>query len=208
MQGFSGFPPGKTEQIRIPGPFFGELLPIIDHLAEMKVTLYCFWALQRQSEKYPYVRFSEILADEVFIAGLSPQANKRESVLREGFERAVVRGTLLHVIVNMRGQTEDIYFMNTPKGRNAIDAIDQGSWLPGDATRPIRLIIERPNIFVLYEQNIGALTPMIADQLRDAEQEFPHEWIVEAIEIAVAQNARSWRYIQKILDRWSLEGKR
>jgi DnaD/phage-associated family protein len=70
------------------------------------------------------------------------------------------------------------------------------------------LLAERPNIFILYEQNIGSLTPLIADQLRDAEQTYPPEWIKEAIELAVENNARKWRYVQSILERWRQEGKK
>ena len=49
---------------------------------------------------------------------------------------------------------------------------------------------------------------MIADQLRDAEQLYPPSWIEEAIEVAVANNARKWRYVQSILERWRQEGKK
>jgi len=59
----------------------------------------------------------------------------------------------------------------------------------------------------LYEQNIGALTPLIADELRDAEQTYPAKWIEEAIKIAVENNTRRWRYVSAILERWRLEGK-
>ncbi len=67
--------------------------------------------------------------------------------------------------------------------------------------------MERPNIFILYEQNVGVLTPLLADQLRDTEKSYPPEWIDEAFDIAVAANKRSLRYIQAILKRWETEGK-
>jgi DnaD/phage-associated family protein len=89
-----------------------------------------------------------------------------------------------------------------------VEGIVRGEWRPsGDPDNPVSLIVERPNLFVLYEQNIGPLTPMIADQLRDAEQEYPFDWVKEAIEIAVNNNARSWAYISKILERWNAKGK-
>ncbi len=47
MKGFSGFA-ARADMVRVPAPFFSELLPIIDHLGELKVTLYCLWALQRK----------------------------------------------------------------------------------------------------------------------------------------------------------------
>ena len=33
------------------------------------------------------------------------------------------------------------------------------------------------DIFTLYEQNIGMLTPLIADELREAEKHYPESWI-------------------------------
>ena len=55
---------------------------------------------------------------------------------------------------------------------------------------------ERPNVFRLYEENIGMLTPMVADELRAAEEEYPSGWVEAAIREAAAGNVRSWRYIE------------
>ncbi len=197
MRGFSGFPPGKLAQTRIPNLFFSELLPQIDHLAELKLTLYCLWALQRQEGRYRYLRYTEVADDDIFMAGLATHRDKREAVLRDAFERAVARGTLLQVTLS---GDETIYFMNSPRGRAAIEAIEAGDWLPGGPKRPIGLIIERPNIFVLYEQNIGPISPMIAEHLKDAEADYPTEWIVEAIQEAATRNVRNWRYVWAILE--------
>ena len=66
---------------------------------------------------------------------------------------------------------------------------------------------KRPNIFVLYEQNIGLLQPIIADELKDAESNYPQDWIEDAFRIAAENNVRSWRYVRAILQRWAAEGK-
>jgi DnaD/phage-associated family protein len=63
------------------------------------------------------------------------------------------------------------------------------------------------NIYELYEQEIGIITPKTADLLKEAEQEYPAPWIAEAIGIAVERNARNWRYCEAILKRWKAEGK-
>jgi DnaD/phage-associated family protein len=60
---------------------------------------------------------------------------------------------------------------------------------------------------VLYEQNIGPLTPLLAEQLQDAEKNYPAPWIEDAFKEAAELNKRSWRYVQRILERWSTEGK-
>ena len=63
------------------------------------------------------------------------------------------------------------------------------------------------NIFALYERNIGILTPMVADELREAERLYPESWIEEAFKEAAVLNKRSWRYVARILERWATEGK-
>lgn len=63
-----------------------------------------------------------------------------------------------------------------------------------------------PTLFRLYEENIGAITPLIADQLRADLEDYPESWFPRAIEIAVENNKRSWSYIRAILRRWESDG--
>jgi DnaD/phage-associated family protein len=208
MKGFSGFPPGRLKAVGIPALFFSELLPIIDDLAELRVTLYAFWALHQKEGDIRYLVYGDFLADELFMESLARPLQAAEAVLDDALERAVARGTLLHISIESATGSEDLFFVNTERGRAAVEGITRGEWRPtGDPTQPISLLIERPNIFVLYEQNIGPLTPLIADQLRDAEEDYPAAWIEEAIEIAVNNNARKWAYVSRVLERWKAEGK-
>ncbi|MBE3559929.1 MAG: DnaD domain protein [Ktedonobacteraceae bacterium] len=71
----------------------------------------------------------------------------------------------------------------------------------------VQVQIERPNIFVLYEQNIGLLSPLIAEELKDAAEQYPPEWIEDAFREAVQYNKRKWSYIRAILRRWETEGR-
>src|SRR5688572_15910218 len=144
MRGFSGFPP-KGRLIKIPGLFFTELLPQIDHVAELKVTLYAFWWLQQQEGQLTFLRKRDMLADSVLLSGLGDQA---ESALADGLERAVSRGTLLYVQVQNNGRSDDLYFLNTLKGRAAVDGIQAGKWLPDlEVGLPMSVIVDRPNIY-------------------------------------------------------------
>jgi DNA replication protein len=78
----------------------------------------------------------------------------------------------------------------------------------GKETDPkVQVQIERPNIFVLYEQNIGLLSPMIAEELKDAADHYPEEWIESAFREAILYNKRKWSYIRAILRRWETEGR-
>ncbi len=209
MKGFPGFPAGKLRLTQVPNLFFSDLLPIIDNLAELKVTLYAFWALTQREGKVRYLRLADFLNDAEFVKGLAPTTTLAAEALLDGIERAVARGTFLHVNVESADGKMELYFLNTNKGRAAVEGITKGEWRPNpDEDEPITLLVERPNIFILYEQNIGSLTPLIADELRDAEQTYPLRWIEEAIKLAVENNARKWRYILAILERWRREGKK
>ena len=208
MKGFPGFPDGKMRLTQVPNLFFSDLLPIIDNMAELKVTIYAFWALSQREGQVRYLRLADFINDTEFVKGLGPTLKLASEALLDGLERAVARGTFLHINIESADGKMDLYFLNTEKGRTAVEGITRGEWRPNpDEDEPITLLVERPNVFILYEQNIGTLTPIIADELRDAEQTYPPRWLEEAIELAVENNVRKWRYILTILERWRQEGK-
>ncbi len=207
MTSFSGFPSGKVRLTPVPAQFFSDLLPEIDHLGEMKVTLYAFWFLDRLETPVRYLTYADFAADERLIRSLGSEG------LDPALERAVQRGTLLRVQPNAQPSgewdNERVYFfLNTPRGRAAVQAIQAGQWRPDLEERPAQTLeAERPNIFRLYEENIGPLTPLISDMLRDAEKTYRQEWIEEAVLIAVKNNVRRWKYIEAILRSWQEEGR-
>ncbi|MDJ0756758.1 MAG: DnaD domain protein [Ardenticatenaceae bacterium] len=208
MEGFSGFPDGKLGVTFVPNLFFTELLPIIDHQPELKVTLYAFYALSNQEGQVRYLRLADFLTDTRFMRGLGGTPTEAAEALLDALERAVARGSLLHVVIGTADGNIDLYFSNTEKGRAAVEGISKGEWRPDLETEEIvNILVDRPNIFVLYEQNIGPLTPLIADELKDAEKSYPVRWIEEAIKLAVENNVRKWRYVLGILRRWQQEGK-
>ena len=207
MKGFLGFPGGKQPYTPVPDLFFSELLPDIDHLAELKVTLYIFYLLTQQQGQRPCVSGDELAGDEQLLAGLSSPAVSAGEALRDALERAVARRTLLRVTAETDGSERDWYFVNSEKGRQALDDLLAGKWVPAELGKPVRVQAQRPNIFVLYEQHIGPLTPLLAEQLGEAEDTYPALWIEDAFREAVELNKRSWRYIQRILERWQAEGR-
>lgn len=66
---------------------------------------------------------------------------------------------------------------------------------------------ETRNIFRVYEENIGALTPIISEILANAEKDYGIVWVIDAITLAVKNKKRNWRYCETILARWREEGK-
>jgi len=57
-----------------------------------------------------------------------------------------------------------------------------------------------------YESEIGVLTPMIADELQEAADAYPLQWVLDAIHEAAVQNKRGWKYCLVILKRWKEQG--
>ena len=182
MKKFKGFSPSETFT-PIPDSFFRQLLDQIEDADELKVTLTALW------------RFGNMETGVHFL--------KRDAFAESalGVDKAVSRGTLLRV------QTEagEFYFLNSPRGRASAEAMQSGRLNPnGKISAPP---IERPNVFKLYEENIGPLTPLIADALKDAEETYEPAWIAEAIDLAVKNNKRNWKYCEAILKRWKEEGR-
>ena len=202
---FSGFHEGPARSTPLPDGFFTDLLPAIDHIGELKVTLYAIRALARKQGTFRWLTRGELAGDGALLAGLAGAGPSAEAALADALERAVARGSLLRVHV---GDGSDVYFLNSPKGRAAIQAFERGEWGPDDTTGgTLDLGPARPSIYALYEQNIGALTPMIAEHLREAEDSYPEAWIEEAMRIAVDNNVRKWSYVRAILDDWRARGK-
>jgi DNA replication protein len=208
MKGFAGFPDGKMRSVPLPEPFFTELLPLVDHLGELKVTLYAFWSLSLKPGIYRFVQRTDFSEDDLFMTGLSASPRQSEEALDDALERAEARGTLLHVLVEDAQAARHLYFLNTAKGREAVDKLTRGEWRPESFDGAVfRLSQMRSNVFTLYEQNIGALTPMISEELRDMAETYPAQWIEDAIRVAVKNNVRRLKYILVVLERMRSEGR-
>ncbi len=196
------------EPVALPAYFFSELLPAIDDLAELKLTIFCLTALLQKEGDYRLLRFDEFLADEQLMRGLavtdeSPNAHE---ALQRGLDMMLARGTLLMTEVHISGEAKRYYTSADAAGKALQQRMLAGEWRPS-ANREIELLPARPSIFGLYEDNIGILTPMIVDALKEAEKAYPTGWIEEAMRLAVEGNKRNWRYIRAILERWQQEGR-
>jgi len=208
MKQFAGFP-AKMDFTPLPNLFFSQLLPGIDDLAELKTTLHVFAAVYRKKGSPQFASFKELLGNVSLMESLRGLGKSSEEALKQALVAAIRRGTVLHVELG-DGENEDIYLINNDASKQALAKIQSGELKLGGlkATTPEPAPAEPPpDIFTLYEQNIGMLTPMIAEELREAEKLYPLDWIHDAIKEAVALNKRNIRYITRILERWSEEGK-
>jgi DNA replication protein len=172
----------KTGFISLPDSFFTQAVPKIRDLAELKVVLYAAYLILQKQAHPQFVTYKELKAESCWLS-----AELGEETLRQALNSAVEHGTLLHSTLNINGMLEDVYSLTAPTYRGHQPPII--------------------NIFTLYEQNIGMITPMIAEELKEAEKLYPPQWIEEAFKEAVTLNKRSWKYIARILERWASEGK-
>lgn len=201
---FAGF--STDTLVGLPPELFSEVIPSITLPSELKVTLQIFFRLSRQRATPRRVSWDDLAADKTLRRSLRSISKLRpiEDLLAEGLEAAVRRGTLIHLALPAGGRVGNWYLVNTAANR---------AWAESLAAAQVALApageapAERPALVGLYEQNIGLVTPMLLDELREAEEQYPREWIEEAMREAVRANARSWRYIRKVLERWAANGR-
>ncbi len=211
MKQFSGFP-AKMRFTPIPNLFFSSLLPQITDIAELKTTLHIFWLLYPKKGYPRFITYRELLSNKSLMSSLREGEKPPDEVLRNALGMAAKRGTILHIVLDRDGAPEDVYFLNTESDRQVVAKIQNGELTlaglkAGGQAYPDIEAEPQPDIFTLYEQNIGMLTPMIAEELREAEKLYPEAWIRDAIKEAVKHGKRKWSYISAILERWSSEGK-
>jgi DnaD/phage-associated family protein len=68
-------------------------------------------------------------------------------------------------------------------------------------------VVTRTAAFSVYENNIGQITQIIAEKIKDAENVYPEGWVTDAIVESVNHNKKNWAYIEAILKRWKEEGR-
>ena len=101
-----------------------------------------------------------------------------------------------------------LLFPATPEGTRRFEALQEGnlSLAEVQAANPVPNP-DKPNIFALYEQNIGPLTPMVAEILKADAETYPEIWLRDAMHEAVSRNIRNWKYVQAILKAWQEKGR-
>ena len=189
---FKGFTDSES-LTQLPDTFFQRLLAEIDDAAELKVTLFFLWRVQHMEGPFRALGQADF---EEKVLGLAADE------VASGLESAVRRGSILKA----QNEADVFYFLNSPRGRAAAEAFANGN-LDESSIGTSVPVVERPNVFKLYEENFGPLTPMIADTLKDAEETYSDEWVADAMMAALKNNVRNWKYVEAILKRWREQGK-
>ena len=211
----------NARRIPIPAAALGEWLAAIDDVVELKVTLRALALLAdepRRGRTPPSIGLDDLIDDRFLSAGRALAPNDGDSVenaVRHGLAAALRRGTLVAarvggtVRVLLNDATNRGYLERPGVTELEADAL-RGDVVPADIVQPDPEPQARParaNIFALYERHIGPYGHSIAEQLRAAEEQYPAEWIADAISIAAERNARSWNYVQAVLRGWMQSGR-
>jgi DnaD/phage-associated family protein len=206
MKQFDGFP-ARMNFTPVPNLVFSSLLPRIRDITELKALLHIFALVYPKKGKIRFVTGRELLGHMSAVGDLR---ESQQAELQRGLAALAEEGIILHLAVNQRDTPEDIYFVNSEANRRIVEEIIRGEVvLPEITPAPIvpLPVQESPDTFTLYEQNIGMLTPLIAEELKEAYRTYPEVWIKDAIKEAAAENKRSWKYVSYTLERWSAKGK-
>lgn len=210
---FGGFQLDGEPGVVVPLGFFTDVLPQLTDLAEIQVTIALFRFTSLSGGLSRPIKETSILRDVFLRKALRIEGSPNEPDRRisSGLDLAVGRSTLLKVVAESHGERTVWYYVNTVENQVQVAAMSRGAIAPPPDLwiddEPPLVQPERPTVFRLYEQNIGILTPLIAERLVDALETYPSEWISDAIGEAVSYNRRNWRYINRILENWAVTGR-
>ncbi len=207
---FQGFPKGTTH-IPVPSPLMGAMLQKINNLEELKCILRVVWLLNQKKGHPRFLTVEEVLADKMLASSLKYDESSTTEELKRTLLKLVKHDILLCTMSKLNGTIRQLYMLNSEQGRKSLEDINNGR-VPAitQLENPDQIPAEnhlKSNIFALYEENVGILTPIMVESLKDAENSYPWPWIEEAFQLAIGRNIRNWLYISRILERWTTEGK-
>ena len=206
--------PANARRIPIPAAALSQWLADIDDIIELKVTLRALALLASEPRRRtvpPSIALEDLLDDPVLAEA---QLSGVENHARSGLAAAVGRGTLaairdagaMRVLLN---DADCRRYLQTA-GVTELTAADLAGPLEGNETEPLpqppTTGEPRANIFALYEELIGSYGHSMAEQLKATEEEYPAAWIEHAFALASQNNARSWNFVNSVLQRLVREG--
>lgn len=229
---FPGIPAG-ARQVALPAALLHQAVPQMDDPAELLVTLYAAAAVQRL-RRFPRLLDAATLRAERPLVDALARFLPHDDVdvaFRRGLEAAVSRGTLLRATAEETASNPaggeaasaarpepglEVLTLNSDTDRRALQRWQRGQLAaaPFAASRPDPVpplpgpaAASPINVYALYENTVGPITPQVAGALAEAEGLYPVQWIEDAFREAAELNKRRWRYIQRILERWHEEGR-
>ncbi|MDG1839285.1 MAG: DnaD domain protein [Dehalococcoidia bacterium] len=193
--------------IPVPVQFFTEILLNIEDEAELRVALYIWYAITRKVGGQRFILESDITNDPLLANWFTHKGGTER--LLSSIDLTRKRGLFIGAELPNK---DFVLLPNDEAGQRLLDRFIMDSEVLHDqvqATTPVRnqTTSARSPVAIKYEQEIGIITPSIATTLQNSESRYPMNWILEAISVAAESNARSWRYVQTILENWQKNGR-
>ncbi len=191
----------------VPNPLLADLLVKITDPDELRLTLRAVWALHQERAFPPSLTMPELASDRTVAAMLGAAAEDLENRVSALLNKAAERGTLLKIPVR---DGQDRYYLNTEPVRRALArqgiAPEETREAAGAETEfetwPDLEAAAEPSLAVVaYEENIGQITPLVAEKIRDAIDDHSELAVIDAIRTAAARDTRNWNYIAALLRR-------
>ncbi len=185
--------------------FLDQVLPRLNDADLIKVMFFIQYRCERQEGENHYLFLRQIMNSSTLQHWMG--GNDIEERIKQSL-RDAINSSLLLPGKHSSFPNKTLIFINDEIGKASLQRLEQGLWQPTPTDHALEpQSPPQKNIYQLYEENIGPLTPLLSEDLTAAQEEFPAHWIEEAFHIAVQNNARSWRYIDAVLKSWQKEGK-
>ncbi|MEL7636434.1 MAG: DnaD domain protein [Anaerolineaceae bacterium] len=190
----------KTTQLELPVNF-------IDCVQELSadgiLVLIAFFQWMSKQEQA-----SEVALVFDFKASLPALYQTEQLRLQQALDELHKSG-LLFLWTDPHNQQKTYLIPGTPRGLEIFHSLHENpEQVAGYRLAKILPGTERPNLFKLYEDNFGALTPMMAETIKVDMDTYAIDWIEDAMKEAVEYNARNWKYVQAILRNWQEKGRK
>ncbi len=197
----TGFSSDQTLNLNIPADFLGKVMAS-ELPADAVIILLAFYEVLGNQETPAQAVQESLLRATLQTEGFPPDPDRIVTAI----ETVVEKGFLMRW--ETPGIEDCILIPSTPYGMTIVVGLQEGrikaDQIPLAGQVPIP---ERPNIYKLYEANIGPLTPIIAAMLDEDARTYPLEWIQDALSEAAEHNVRNWKYVRAILKMWREKGR-
>src|SRR5438105_8133169 len=181
---------GTSGEIALPAELLMEVWPHVHDLQELKLAMAI--AVLASLDGTASVSLDRLQSFELTRQALAAESPEPFEIrLARTLARAVANGIILRLAIRIGGRRQELYLSATNDNRRHLAELRAGDESVLEAVGiPIEadVTLYRANVFALYEQHIGPLTPLLADQLRDAERLYPRRWLEEAIALAADGN--------------------
>lgn len=202
---FDGFVSGAPVT-PLPQALLRDLTPAMSDPAELIVTLYAIEALTSVRRFPRRLECHDLRETRPMIEALASMCSPRDvdEAFSDGLRAAIERGVLLMGRSVDDGRWVEWLALNDADGRRALES---ASMSPASATTHGRdsTYSSAPEI---WQSAFGtSIPPILTEEVKAAESRFGSDWLQDAFAEAAANGARSWRYVQAILERWETEGR-